>query len=248
MKIGFILAAGFGKRMGDLTQRTPKPLLPVNDVPLIYYALFQLHRFGARACVINTHYLADQIEAELRGFPFFELLFSREQPEILGTAGGLRHAMPRLDLAAQKARTNESALLLLNPDTIFFPDAADTPRDDWLTNAESCLALKPKAAGSREVGWNLEDDGTLRHAADGTHFYIGFSVVDWRCVKHLPDHTYDELGPLWKTMATGGKLRGHVFQGKVVDAGTRAAYDSLKGKEIVPPHMQAEWSEFLGRL
>ena len=34
-----ILAAGFGSRMGDLTEKIPKPLLNVNQKPLITYAL-----------------------------------------------------------------------------------------------------------------------------------------------------------------------------------------------------------------
>ena len=34
-----ILAAGYGKRMGDLTKATPKPLLPFKEKNLLSYAL-----------------------------------------------------------------------------------------------------------------------------------------------------------------------------------------------------------------
>ncbi|MEQ9364485.1 MAG: NTP transferase domain-containing protein, partial [Leptospirales bacterium] len=83
----FILAAGFGKRMGELTANRPKPLLPLSGQPLIVYTLFQLHRWGVTEAMINLHYLGEQIEAALRNFPHFPLRYSHES-RLLGTAGG----------------------------------------------------------------------------------------------------------------------------------------------------------------
>ena len=39
MTRAMILAAGFGTRLGTLSDERPKPLLPVCDVPLIRYAV-----------------------------------------------------------------------------------------------------------------------------------------------------------------------------------------------------------------
>ena len=60
-----ILAAGRGERMRPLTDRTPKPLLPVAGKPLIVWHLERLARAGFRDIVINHAHLGDQIEALL---------------------------------------------------------------------------------------------------------------------------------------------------------------------------------------
>ena len=56
-----ILAAGFGKRLGELTKRKPKPLLEVKGKPLIDHHIEKLISAGFRTIAINTHYLGTQI-------------------------------------------------------------------------------------------------------------------------------------------------------------------------------------------
>ena len=41
-RIAMLPGAGFGTRMGEYTKSTPKPLLPVKGVPLLFYSLFLL--------------------------------------------------------------------------------------------------------------------------------------------------------------------------------------------------------------
>ncbi len=252
--IGFILAAGFGKRMGVLTERTPKPLLPVAGVPLIYYSLFLLTRWGVRACIINTHHLGDRIETELRHFTDLPLFFSRESPEILGTAGGLRHALPlmnEIDRGNGQGR-EPSALVLLNPDTLLFPGPSDAPDPTWLDGAESCLSLRPRPPESPETAWSAENthESSFRidYSREGSFYYIGYALVRQACVAPLGDGQYAELGPIWRAAAPAGRLRGHLFEGKVVDAGTRAAYDLIRERDPVPDEMRNDWRAFLRKL
>ena len=53
-----ILAAGFGSRMGDLTEKTPKPLLSINQKPLIKYAIELIEDLSFNNIFVNTHYQA----------------------------------------------------------------------------------------------------------------------------------------------------------------------------------------------
>ena len=62
-----ILAAGFGKRMRPLTEVTPKPLLMVAGKPLLQYHIERLAAAGINELVINTSWLAEQIESSRPG-------------------------------------------------------------------------------------------------------------------------------------------------------------------------------------
>ena len=56
-----ILAAGYGKRMGDLTKATPKPLLPFKEKNLLSYALEIAEAIPAKDIHVNVHYQSNQI-------------------------------------------------------------------------------------------------------------------------------------------------------------------------------------------
>ena len=47
-----ILAAGYGKRLRPLTLETPKPLLSLGGVPLLYLWLYRLQKFGLKNIAI----------------------------------------------------------------------------------------------------------------------------------------------------------------------------------------------------
>lgn len=92
-----ILAAGFGKRLLPLTEKTPKALLKVQGEPLIVHQIHRLVRAGMGPIVINLGHLGDKIEHYLGdGLGFgVDILYSYEDPP-LETAGGIIKALPLL--------------------------------------------------------------------------------------------------------------------------------------------------------
>ena len=60
-----ILAAGYGKRLRPLTDKTPKPMIPVAGKPLLQHHIERLAAMGITEIVINICWLADQIESFL---------------------------------------------------------------------------------------------------------------------------------------------------------------------------------------
>ena len=92
-----VLAAGKGTRLAPLTDKTPKPLLPVDGKPLIFHLLTQLQQAGVNEVVINTHHLGEQIEQALGGLDPSGICvhFSREN-QLLETGGGIKKALPIL--------------------------------------------------------------------------------------------------------------------------------------------------------
>jgi len=63
-----IYAAGFGKRMMPLTQNCPKPLLEIAGKPMLYHCLDLASNFPFKKIYINSHYLADQINAAVNQY------------------------------------------------------------------------------------------------------------------------------------------------------------------------------------
>lgn len=85
-----LLAAGLGTRLRPLTLHTPKCLVPVAGEPLLGRWLRQLEAAGCEAVLINTHHLADQVEAFLQQRPAGPMaVHTSHEPELLGTAGTL---------------------------------------------------------------------------------------------------------------------------------------------------------------
>ena len=85
-----LLAAGFGTRLRPLTLHTPKCLVPIGGQPLLAHWLQQLELIGIEAALVNTHYMADQVEDFLAGWQQDPMkLKSSHEPRLLGTAGSL---------------------------------------------------------------------------------------------------------------------------------------------------------------
>ncbi|MBD2844517.1 nucleotidyltransferase family protein [Paenibacillus sp. IB182496] len=57
-----LMAGGRGSRLAPLTDRCPKPMLPVGDRPLLEHTLVRLSAAGLRTCYIAVHYKAEMIE------------------------------------------------------------------------------------------------------------------------------------------------------------------------------------------
>jgi N-acetyl-alpha-D-muramate 1-phosphate uridylyltransferase len=101
MRHALIFAAGLGERMRPLTDRTPKPLLPVGGKPLIVWHLEKLAAAGVHYVVINTSHLAEQFPDTLGDGSRWGLRirYAYEGPTPLETGGGMLNALPLLGSA-----------------------------------------------------------------------------------------------------------------------------------------------------
>lgn len=96
-----ILCGGLGTRLGALTERTPKPLLPVGGEPFLDVLLFELGRHGLKRVLLLAGFAAERIIEYAASTPVgrrfgieIEVLV---EPERAGTGGALWHARQHLD-------------------------------------------------------------------------------------------------------------------------------------------------------
>jgi NDP-sugar pyrophosphorylase family protein len=57
-----ILAGGKGTRLRPYTTVFPKPLMPINDMPILEVVLRQLKYFGFEKITLSVNHLADLIQ------------------------------------------------------------------------------------------------------------------------------------------------------------------------------------------
>jgi len=90
---GFIFSAGYGRRLAPFTDITPKPLMPILNTPAIVYNIALLASMGIKEIGINLCHLGSQIRDYLgNGEDFGVRFYYSQEPEMLGTGGGIKHA------------------------------------------------------------------------------------------------------------------------------------------------------------
>lgn len=91
------MAGGEGSRLRPLTSRTPKPLVPIANKPVMQHIVELLRDHGITELVASVHYLADEIESYFGdGSPFGVSIAYVVEDTPLGTAGAVKLAQPWL--------------------------------------------------------------------------------------------------------------------------------------------------------
>jgi mannose-1-phosphate guanylyltransferase len=142
-----VLAAGLGTRLRPLTFELPKPMVPVLDRPVMAHIVDLLDRHGYDEVIANLHYFPDTI----RGY-FGDRLVYREEPELLGTAGGVRNCADFLD---------GGPFLIISGDALTDIDLGAFVARHKAAGGIGTLAVK-RVEDTREFGVVLHDaDGLL---------------------------------------------------------------------------------------
>lgn len=224
MDTAMVLAAGFGTRMGALTEDRPKPLLPVAGRPLIDHALDAAAGAGLTRAVVNLHYRGDQIRAHLaaRGAP--SVAFSEEQPEILDTGGGVVHALPLL---------GDRPFAVLNSDAVFAgPNPVRALLAAWVPGRMDALMLLVRTARTRAYtragDFFLDADGAapVRRggAASAPLVFTGAQILSPRALDGAPVGPFS-LNLIWDRLLAAGRLAAIAYAGEWVDVGTPEGLD-----------------------
>jgi MurNAc alpha-1-phosphate uridylyltransferase len=93
-----ILAGGLATRLRPVTETVPKSLLEVNGVPFAVHQLRLLHSKGVRNVVLCVGHLGALIQNTIGTGAALGLQvdYSFDGPALLGTAGAIRKALPKL--------------------------------------------------------------------------------------------------------------------------------------------------------
>jgi NDP-sugar pyrophosphorylase family protein len=224
-----LLAAGFGKRLGELTKDKPKPLVEVGGKPLIDWNLELLAHHGIEQVVINLHYLGEKIREHVGDGSSWGLsVVYSEEPVLLDTGGAIKNIEPLL---------KHQNLLTFNSDIIL---GTDFPLREVLDAHES---NQPKADVTMVLRHDLraETFGSIGITSDGRVgeflgipygdatiserlMYLGVQVLSRTALNDMPKRgdvfsiTQDYYP---KLLSRGGVINGVIYDGLWSDCGTR---------------------------
>lgn len=182
-RTAFILGAGLGTRLRPLTERTPKPLLPIGGRPLVARAMDRLVEAGIRHLIVNTHHCP---EAWPAAFPSGEHRGARltfvHEPELLDTGGGLANIASRLP-------AEEDALVIWNGDILSGCDLRALAQAHARSGAEATLLVRREGPNCNV---RVADDGRVTDlrdrlgAGEPAYQHTGICVVSRAFAQAVP--------------------------------------------------------------
>lgn len=207
-----ILAAGRGERMRPLTDRTPKPLLPVAGKPLIIWHLERLARGGFHEVVINHAHLGDQIEALLGDGDAWNvsIRYSAEPQGALETAGGIANALPLL---------GNAPFLVINGD-IFCDWNVARARDALAPDQLAHLVLVDNPAHHPAGDFMLAGTKVGAGGMAPKLTFSGIGIYRPELFADIARGTPAKLAPLLNDAIAAGQVSGEYHAGRWVDVGT----------------------------
>jgi NDP-sugar pyrophosphorylase family protein len=223
---GLILAAGLGTRLRPLTLERAKPAMPVGGIPIIRRIITWLTGEGVTDLVVNLHHRPETITALVGDGSDLgaRVRYSWEQPAILGSAGGPRHALPIIG-----AKT----FFIVNGDTLTDLALQSLAGAHAATKAMVTMALVPNREPDRYGGVRMGEDGQIsgfvsRGAqAAGSYHFIGAQVADAEVFAGLKDgDAINSTHGVYDTLiaSTPGSIRGYLCNAAFWDIGTPEDY------------------------
>lgn len=216
---GMLLAAGLGTRLRPLTEKTPKAMLPMDGHPLIAYGLGLLQRAGICDIVINLHYLGNQIRDYCKDGSRWGLRIRySEEPEILGSGGGLKQAA---------ALMNGESFVAINADTLMDIDiraviAGHNPNHAGLMTVIPITATDP-------YGRVTVDQNHITGFGSGNHTFAGVQIVTKQLIAQLPDGESSVIANGYAPLIASGKtIDAYEHTGYWNDIGTIDRYDKTR--------------------
>ncbi len=189
-----VLAAGLGTRLRPLTLECAKPAIPLSGQPLMCRLIERLRAEGVTEFRLNLHHLPHTIERvfESDSETDWPVSFSFE-PEILGTAGGLK---------ANESFFDDEPLIMVSGDIVL-----DFPLKEALafhrsSGAIATLVLRPQKPPYQFTPLQMDKDGRLDNFSglgldnapeSVTYLFASVHILEPRIFDYIPPGRFWEI-------------------------------------------------------
>ena len=223
-----VFAAGLGTRMRPVTDTMPKPLVRIGGKTMLDHMLDRLSEGGVGRAIVNVHYLADQIEAQLAGRSHPQIIISDEREKLLDQGGGIKKVLPLLD---------GKDFFICNTDAVWTEgpqSAIAAMKDAWRPDDMDVLLLVAATATSVGVDWpgdfHMDAEGRLTRRGErevAAFVYAGVGIMKSSLFADVREDVF-RLAPYFFDAAEAGRLHGVRLGGTWLHVGTPEAIDDAE--------------------
>lgn len=214
-----LMAGGKGERLRPLTEKTPKPLLPVGDKAIIDHNVDRLLSYGVRHINVTVNYLKEQLEDHFREPKGDVQIKTVREPKFLGTIGSIRFV---------KEFYNDT-ILVMNSDVFTNLNFEDFYLHFKEHNAEMSVCAIPYSVQVPYGIFRIEDKREIKGLVEKpTYDYYanaGIYLIKKSALDYIPDDTMFHSTDLIEALiAAGKKVIRFPLNGTWIDIGNPQEY------------------------
>jgi len=219
-----ILAGGLATRLRPVTEKIPKALIQVAGQPFLAHQLRLLKSSGVRKAVLCVGYRGEMIEEEFGDGGGFgvQISYSSDGPELLGTGGALRRALPRLG----------EKFFVLYGDSYLPIDYAE-PARAFVASGKLGLMTVFRNEGQWDTSNVLLRNGAIQSytkknpSPEMRHIDYGLGVLSAAALASWPDGKHFDLADVYQHLIAQGELAGHEVTQRFYEIGSPAGLAEL---------------------
>jgi dTDP-glucose pyrophosphorylase len=220
-----LMAGGKGERLRPLTEKTPKPLLPVGGKAIIDHNIDRLISYGVQHISVTVNYLREQLE-EHYAIPHNGIQVNCvREPKYLGTIGSIKFV---------ESIYNDT-VLVMNSDLFTNINYEDFYLHFIEHNAEMSVAAVPYTVSVPYGIFDLEGrniQGLIEKPTYNYYANAGIYLIKKSALDEIPDDTFFNATDLIeKLIAEGKKVIRFPLNGTWIDIGNPQEYQ--KANELV---------------
>ncbi len=220
-----LMAGGKGERLRPLTEKTPKPLLPVGDKCIIDHNVDRLISYGVQHISVTVNYLKEQIEEHYQEPRQGVQIQTVREPKFLGTIGSIRF-VPKF---------YNDTVLVMNSDVFTNIDYEDFFLHFQQHDAEMSVAAIPYSVAIPYGIFDLDGchiKGLLEKPKYNYYANAGIYLIKRRALDEIPDDTMFHATDLVEQLISEGKkVIRYPLNGTWIDIGNPQEYQ--KAQDLV---------------
>lgn len=220
-----MMAGGKGERLRPLTEKTPKPLLPVGGKAIIDHNVDRLISYGVQHITVTVNYLKEQIEEHYKEPRNGIQIQTVREPKFLGTIGSIKFVPEFFN----------DTVLVMNSDVFTNIDYEDFFLHFQQNDAEMSVAAIPYDVSIPYGIFDLDGriiKGLIEKPKYNYYANAGIYLIKRRALDEIPADTFFHATDLVEKLISEGKeVIRYPLNGTWIDIGNPQEYQ--KAQDLV---------------